>query len=149
MNSTHSPEDNKKVESDSDPLTQESISLPNTIDDSEFLYRGIVRNNWDIINNRITSAAFKDSGGASVDRDGGRPENECVTKHRGNERFVAICKIKTEAVKKSGALVLYKPIDSNIYHSEIHDSNVKPQLTGSKLRKLKESSILVYKHPDI
>jgi len=52
--------------------------LNDEIEDSEFLYRGVVTQNRDFENDRPTSATFKDSKGVSVDRDGGREDKYCV-----------------------------------------------------------------------
>ena len=44
---------------------------------NESLYRGLYHM-WIEDDNTVSSAAFKDSAGVSVDRDGGRDEQDCV-----------------------------------------------------------------------
>lgn len=113
------------------------------ISNEEYLYRGISELNWDYENNRPSSAIYKDSKGVSVDRDGKRSELNIVAFLRSTKDFFAICKIKTEDVRLHNATVLYRPIEQNIYHAEIHDSSEKIQLRGSKPKKLRDCSVLV------
>lgn len=127
-----------------DNIIQEEQLLPEVIDDREFLFRGVVKNNWDFVNNRITSAAFKDNFGASVDRDGGRTDQHCIDKLLSTKDFFAICKVTAQVVRVNDAIVKYLPITGNIYHSEIHDSNEVPLLRGKKPNRIREASIQVY-----
>ena len=48
----------------------------------ERLYRGLHKI-WIGDDNSVSSAAFKDSGGNSVDRDGGREEQACIDRLMG------------------------------------------------------------------
>lgn len=120
-------------------------SLNPTIEDEEFLYRGIIEFNWDYKNNRPSSATFKDSKGVSVDRDNFRQEKECVEYLKEKKDFFGICKVKTRAVKELEALVKYIPTSDNIFHSEIHDSEERIQLKGKKPKKIRDNSKVVYK----
>lgn len=123
-----------------------SFLLDNNINDSEFLYRGVVSVNWDFENNRASSAAFKDSKGTSVNRDGGRTDPEVVEHMVRTKPFKAIIKVTAKDVRDIGAIVIYKPeIPENIYHSEIHDSSARLQLRGSKPAKLRDRSIEVFR----
>ncbi len=116
------------------------------IDDSEFLFRGVVNVNWDFENDRPSSATFKDSLGVSVDRDGGRNQTECITELLLKKNFIAICKVLTYDVREIGAIVKYLPIiNDNIFHSEIHDSIEVIQLKGKKPNKIRDKSTTVYK----
>lgn len=115
------------------------------INDWEYLYRGVVEVNWDFDNNRPSSATFKDSKGVSVDRDGGRAETDCVNTLISDGRFISVCKISTLKVRALDAYPLYLPLENNIYHSEIHDSIDRVQLKGSKPKKLRDHSVVVYK----
>lgn len=115
------------------------------INNDEYLYRGIIELNWDYENNRPSSATFKDSNGVSVDRDNSRPELECIEFIKNKKNFFAICKIETYDVRELNAVVKYSPIENNIHHSEIHDSLEKVQMQGSKPKKLRDATILVYK----
>ncbi|MEA3445309.1 MAG: hypothetical protein U9R19_11370 [Bacteroidota bacterium] len=115
------------------------------IDNKEYLYRGIIEKFWDYENNKPSSAIYKDSKGVSVDRDYNRNESDCIKKLIESKDFFAVCKIKKEKVVDNNAVVKYLPIDNNIYHSEIHDSEVKIQLKGSKPKKLRDNSFVVHK----
>ncbi|TRX45784.1 hypothetical protein FNH22_31410 [Fulvivirga sp. M361] len=119
--------------------------LNDEIEDSEFLFRGVVTQNWDFENDRPTSATFKDSKGVSVDRDGGRDDKDCIDKIKTVNDFHAICKVMTKDVRDLDAVVFYKPVPENDYHSEIHDSNERIQMKGKKPSKIRERSIVVYK----
>ncbi|MEX2567938.1 MAG: hypothetical protein WD431_18470 [Cyclobacteriaceae bacterium] len=118
--------------------------LNEEVDDNEFLFRGVVDKNWDFENDRPTSATFKDSKGVSVDRDGGRTEKECINKINLVADFHAVCKVRTKDVRKLSAIVLYKPIDENKFHSEIHDSLERIQMRGKKPSRIREKSIVVF-----
>ncbi len=114
------------------------------INENEYLYRGIIEINWDFENNRPSSATFKDSKGISVDRDNFRTETECLEYMQSSKKFFAICKIKTLKVVELNAVVKYKPTNLNIYHSEIHDSENKIQIQGSKSKKLRDYSTTIF-----
>lgn len=122
-----------------------SENLEKTINENEFLYRGIIEINWDFNNNRPSSATFKDSKGVSVDRDANRIEKDCVSFLNSKKNFFAICKVKCKEVIEKSAIVKYLPVEDNIYHSEIHDSEDRIQMRGSKPKKIRDNSIVVYK----
>lgn len=122
-----------------------SNSLNPFIENEEYLYRGIIELNWDYENNRPSSATFKDSFGVSVDRDCGRLEGNCISYLNNKKDFFAICKVITEKVRELDAYVKYVPKEDNIYHSEIHDSEEKIQLKGSKPKKIRDNAIIVFK----
>ena len=110
----------------------------------ERLYRGI-HAMW-LDGNRITSAAFKDSGGVSVDRDGGRNEGECI------ERIISalpqisgVGRLTSADVESCGAVTIYCPTQDNVYHSQIQDSKEQVKMPQSKARKLANRCLLVYK----
>jgi hypothetical protein len=115
------------------------------IDDTEYLYRRIILNPnfWDFENNKPTSAIFKDSNGVSVDRHGIRDEVEIIDTFK-KFPIRAIGKIKAETCRKSETYLTYKPIDTNIYHSEIHDSEQKIQISSSKAKKLRDKIEIIY-----
>ena len=115
------------------------------ISDDEFLYRGIISNNWDFENNRPSSATFKDSNGVSVDRDNGRIDEHCIYLLKQRKDYFGVCKVKTASVREIGAIVKYLPTDDNIYHSEIHDSMEQPSLRGSKPKKIRDIAEVVFK----
>ena len=117
-----------------------SKELSEEIADSEYLYRGVVEEMWDAEHERITSAAFKDSHGVSVDRDGERTENECVKSLMKIKSFRKICRILTKTVRDNGALALYKPIPENVYHSEIHQTLDKVELSKGCARRISQAA---------
>ena len=119
-------------------------TLNNSIDDNEFLYRGIIEINWDFQNQRPSSATFKDSKGVSVDRQADRTTNQSIAFLKSNKDFFAICKVKAQSVRNRNAIIKYLPIKGNIFHSEIHDSQERIQMKGSKPKKIRDESIIVY-----
>lgn len=119
--------------------------LDTVIKDDEFLYRGIIESFWDYKNNKPSSAIYKDSKGVSVDRDAKRPQDDCIAFLQAKKNFFAICKIKASIVREKNAILKYLPVEGNIYHSEIHDSIDRIQMRGSKPKKLRDSSIVVFK----
>lgn len=114
--------------------------------DNEYLYRGVIELNWDWNNNRPSSATFKDSKGVSVDRGAFRKEEECINYLLSKKDFIAVCKVLTQDVRNLDAIVLYKEIPSNKYHSEIHDSVDRIQMRGKKPNKIRDKSKIVYKN---
>lgn len=108
-------------------------NIPDEIADDEYLYRGVTANCYSSEHKRASSAAFKDSGGMSVDRDGGRDCDTCVSRLcSSGKSFVAVARFKASVPRKVGNLVLYKPIANiNPYHSEVHESDTVLKLTGS------------------
>lgn len=115
------------------------------VDDNEYLYRGIVEVNWNYERNIISSAAFKDSKGTSVDRDNGRNINECVQFLNSKKDFFAVARILSLNVREIEAFIEYLPLDDNIYHSEIHDSKGRPQIRSSKASKIRDKSEIVFR----
>lgn len=121
-----------------------SSSLSPEFSDQENLFRGVIDLNWDYELNRPSSATFKDSQGASVDRDGGRTDEECTLFLLSKRTFKAIVKFSVADVKNIGAILIYMPLDDNIYHTEIHDSSSRAQLRGSKPTKLRDKSTVIH-----
>jgi len=106
--------------------------LDSFIQDSEYLYRGVVDKMWLDDYGRPSSGIFTDSFGISVDRDGGRVKEDCLKTLFNTRKFKAICRIKTADVRAIEAYPVYKPTIDNIYHSEIHDSEDKIQITSKR-----------------
>lgn len=120
--------------------------IPQIINDNEYLYRGIIEKFWDFKNNRVSSAAFKDSKGVSVDRSADRAECDCITYLQKKKHFFAITKIQVIEVKKNDAVVKYCPLSDNPYHSEIHNSEDKVSLTKGKASRISRTSKVVQKN---
>lgn len=113
-------------------------ALNEHIDDEEYLYRGLIPLFY---KGRVTSAAFKDTYGTSVDRDNlERSEEECVERLKSNKRFMGVCRVRTRGVRDLDAFPIYKFLEDNPYHSEIHDSATEPQVRSSKARKLSKAT---------
>ena len=125
-----------------------SRALSPIIADGEYLYRGITNKQWDFVNNRITSAAYKDSLGVSVDRSGDRDEESCVSHLLQNKPFIAIGRLMAGFVRESGLLVKYDPTEENEYHSEIRHSENRAELTTGQSRKMSRSATVVYLQED-
>ena len=125
-------------------MANESM-LPSEIDSGEFLYRGVLENQWDQQKNRPSSAAYKDSCGVSVNRDALiRDLQSSINALLGIKPFKAVCRVMERKVRESGALTKYLPVPENVYHCEIHDSEEKISLSASKARKVRDSSEVVY-----
>lgn len=120
------------------------VFAPNIAND-EYLYRGIIELNWDFENNRPSSATFKDSKGVSVDRDNFRQEQDCIEFLITKNDFFGICKVQMQKVKEFNAIAKYLPVQNNLYHSEIHDSIERIQLKGSKPKKIRDASMVVFR----
>lgn len=119
--------------------------LDEDIQDDEYLYRRVITNPsfWDFDKNRPSSAIFKDSKGVSVDRQNKRKDSDVINLY---EEFPirAIVKVLTEKCRLSNTFPVYKPTPENVYHSEIHDSTDKVQLSSSKAKKLRDNSLVIY-----
>lgn len=123
----------------------DNFNIPQEIDAEEFLYRGVVGNQWDDAKNRPSSALFKDSHGASVDRDALIRDSEtCINALLQTKPFKAICRVKEKSVKYVGAIAKYLPMPENVFHCEIHGSEDNVNISDSKLKKLRDSSEVVF-----
>ena len=113
---------------------------------NECLYRGL-HPMWIEDDNTVSSAAFKDSGGVSVDRDGGRCQQECVDRLlEAIPQLAGVCKLSVGDVEACDAITVYRPLSDNEYHSEIHDFVGQVQIKSkSKAKKLSSKSRIVFK----
>jgi hypothetical protein len=121
--------------------------LDRHIEDNELLYRRIILNpnSWKV--DRPSSAAFKDSLGCSVDRDGGRQVAEIISLYNSKFELKAIVRVTAGYCRQIEAHPDYIPYPSNPdepYHSEIHDSPVRVQISDSKAKKLARNSEIVW-----
>lgn len=95
----------------------------------EKLYRAVyppeIRDMFWKENGTVSSAAFYDSKGCSVDRGNFRTDDEVVEdmKSRFEGSIVSVTVGECEAVK---AVIVYKP-SKNLFHSEIHGSDTDIQ----------------------
>lgn len=120
-------------------------TIPPEIGDDEFLYRSVSEMNWNTRENRVSSSAFKNKDGVSVDRDAlFRTEQECVNALVDRFDHRAICKIKAQDVRIASALPKYLPTSDNQYHSEIHGSDADKSLKNSVVKAILKKIIVVY-----
>ena len=119
--------------------------MDETFASDEKLYRGL-HAIWIEEDDSVSSAAFKDSGGVSVDRDGGREEQNCIDRMVGAlPNIIGIGRLTCGEVEDCGASPKYLPVEGNEFHSEIHDSAEQVQIKSrSKSRKLASKCQIVY-----
>ncbi len=79
-------------------------------------------------NGDISTAAFADRNGLSVDRGDYRSDDE-VAEDMQKRFYGMIFYLTVKSVRNTGALVNYLPSKTNIYHSEIHGSKESPLLS--------------------
>ena len=122
--------------------------LPPDIDDQELLYRGVIRkpNFWKSKENRPSSAAFKDSNGVSVDRDGSRESSEIILSFERRLCLRAVVTITAEKCREFQTHPVAVPQPENIYHAEIHDSPNCVQISKRKARHIAESVVIVHQY---
>lgn len=119
--------------------------MDDTFTSDECLYRGLYPM-WIEEDNSVSSAAFKDSGGISVDRAGGRSEDDCVKRiTEALPQMFGVGRLTCGEVEECDAKTVYLPVDGNEYHSEIHDSTEQIQIKSkSKSRKLARKCQVVF-----
>lgn len=119
--------------------------MTESFDPNEILYRGLHKM-WIEDDNTVSSAAFKDSCGISVDRDGGRNEQECIDRLlKALPKLEGVCKLSCGDVSNCDAITVYCPMPDNEFHCEIHDSAEQIQIKSkAKSRKLASKSQIVY-----
>ena len=101
---------------------------------------------WDNEADRPTSAAFKDSMGCSIDRQGGRTIEEC--KNALLARFndlKAIVHLSTQESNNCGAKPFYDKQDDKVYHSILKNLDGTIPITSSVAKKLSRTVAACYK----
>lgn len=113
----------------------------NNIADSEILYRMVKKSDPNgFINGKPTAALFMDKSGASVDRDGGRSEEEIIEnfkwRFRKKDDYKTSVKISAQQCRNSDTFP--NPIGNhkNPYHAEIWDSEDERVISLFKAMKL-------------
>ena len=113
------------------------LELDNSVQINEQLHRAVKRSkpDWLDVQNRPTSAMFKDDNGVSVDRDGGREECDIIEFMRTislPRRVKGIARLSAEACFQAGCDVKPASSDKNPYHanifldsSDIHKQNIQ------------------------
>ena len=90
----------------------------------------------------VSSAAFADPKGVSVDRGDGRDDVTVVKDMK--KRFVgSIVRLYVKNCVEIGAKVKYVPSKNNPYHSEIHGSEKTVLLSKSQRRHLAKKAIIL------
>ncbi len=90
----------------------------------------------------LSSAAFADPHGLSVDRAGGRPEQDII--YNMNNRFTGrIISVYVKNCLNIGATVMYMPSINNPYHAEIHGSETCPLLSKQQRLFLARKAVIV------
>lgn len=113
--------------------------LNKEFDKHEKIFRAIKKfpNWWKPGINRPSSAAFKDSHGASVDRQGGRTTSESAQVLF--DQFLdlkAVVHISFEDSSQVGAIPHYDPIVGNVFHSILQKNDGTIPLSSSIAEKL-------------
>lgn len=107
---------------------------------------------WNEKRCRFSTSLFKDSNGASVDRDDNR-SNESIIKFMMDKltanKVKAIVCINVDYCNKLPSHIEYNPLKDDVYHSEIHDSEQKKVLAKGKLIHLARDCEIVYKEFNI
>ena len=110
------------------------------IEDSEILFRAIHPSHWDEDEERPTSAAFKDRQGVSVDRDGERSTEDCLSFLLNNRNSYGACSIKADLVNTIGAYAKKDQKSENIFHALILKKKKKIHLSNGKARALSKAA---------
>lgn len=105
--------------------------MDETFDEQELLLRAVWPENrrpdfWE--NGRLSSAALKDKRGLSVSRTYDRPLNEAVLVMTQTFKGI-IVSISVASCNAVEAYIKYCPSESNVYHSEIHQSPSEKELS--------------------
>ncbi len=124
--------------------------MDNTFKNTEKLYRAVyppeIADIYWKIDGSISSAAFADPNGLSVDRGNYREDSEVVLQMRQKFRGHIISLFVKNCVDVQ-APVFYKPSRSNPYHSEIHGSATSALLSKSQRRHLAKSAVILTPRP--
>lgn len=113
--------------------------MDNTFSDCEKLYRAVFPEScmqmfWRK-DGTVSSAAFADKKGLSVERGDFRDDKSVIEKMR---KFFKGCivSLTVEQCKNADAILKYKPTKRSEYHSEIHGSEDVPLLSKGQRKKL-------------
>lgn len=90
----------------------------------------------------ISSAAFADAKGLSVDRGNYSPDTEVIPSMQ--SRFTGrILSLYVKNCKDIGAVVRYLPSAKNKYHTEVHGSVSTPMLSKSQRLFLSKKAVII------
>ena len=111
--------------------------MNNTFNENELLYRAVYPPEINHIlwkdNQHVSSAAFLDKRGLSVERGDIRSDEE-VLKYMRKSFIGRFISVTVGLCHRINAKVIYKPTKRSIYHSEIHGSEKQIVLTPAQRR---------------
>ena len=124
--------------------------MDNTFNNTEKLYRAVyppeVADIFWKKDGSISSAAFADPKGLSVDRGNYRPDAEVLESMR--KKFNGhIISLYVKNCVDTGAVVIYSPSKTNPYHSEIHGNEKTILLSKSQRRFLAQKAVILTPRP--
>lgn len=121
--------------------------MDNTFSDREKLYRAVFPESYKQMfwrkDGTVSSAAFADEEGLSVERGDFRDDKSVIEEMRKFFRG-SIISLTVEQCRNVDAIVKYRPSKRSEYHSEIHGSEEKPLLSKSQRRKLATAAKIEY-----
>ena len=131
-------------------MNWQKVFMDNIFNDTEKLYRAVyppeVADIFWKIDGSISSAAFADPRGLSVDRGDYRNDNEVIEAMR--SRFSGhIISLYVKNCTDVNANVRYLPSSLNPYHSEIHGNETTPLLSKSQRRYLASRAVIITPRP--
>lgn len=121
--------------------------MDNTFHDCEKLYRAVFPESYMQMfwrkDGTVSSAAFTDKQGLSVERGNFREDGNVIKEMR---KFFQGCiiSITAEQCRDVGAVIKYKPTKRSEYHSEIHGSEKVPLLSKGQRKKLAKGAKIEY-----
>ena len=124
--------------------------MDNTFNNTEKFYRAVyppeVADIFWKKDGSISSAAFADPKGLSVDRGNYRPDAEVLESMR--KKFNGhIISLYVKNCVDTGAVVIYSPSKPNPYHSEIHGNEKTILLSKSQRRFLAQKAVILTPRP--
>lgn len=125
--------------------------LSQQFENSEELYRRIPNRPSHWKSDRTpSSAAFKDSRGLSVDRGGARSEDEIIQSQISQGDLAAVVSVTVGfclSLPTTPKYIPYPPAEDNIFHAEIHESEVVVEITNKKAKALARNAAIVWERP--
>lgn len=121
----------------------------NYINDNELLYRSVPKNPdlWETKFNRPSSGFFLNPEGISVDRDGGRAEQQIIKDFDKRYPGRGLVSMLAKTCREIGTKPVAKPLKDNIYHAEIHDEDGSIIITSRSKRRKLAIACKVVKYP--
>ena len=125
-------------------------SMDNSFKNTEKIYRAVyppeVADIYWKSDGSVSSAAFADPNGLSVDRGDYRPDDEVLNSMR--KKFNGhIISLYVKNCIDTDALVIYLPSKTNPYHSEIHGNESTVLLSKSQRRFLAKKAVILTPQP--